>query len=98
MKILLALSGIRHSHIVDICLFFQEKFDYLNLGITCFHSICAYAVFYFFFNNFIEVEFVPRFSFGGEVSVIVFFLAAPCGMWDLNSQTRDQTCAPCSGR
>ena len=28
----------------------------------------------------------------------IFFLAAPCGMWDLSSQTRDQTCAPCSGR
>ena len=23
--------------------------------------------------------------------------AVPCGMWDLGSLTRDQTCAPCSG-
>ena len=26
-----------------------------------------------------------------------FFLAVPCGMWDLSSLTRDQTCAPCMG-
>ena len=25
------------------------------------------------------------------------FLAAPCGMWDLSSPTRDGTRAPCSG-
>lgn len=26
-----------------------------------------------------------------------FSLAAPRGMWDLSSTTRDRTCAPCSG-
>ena len=26
-----------------------------------------------------------------------FFLAVPCGMWDLSSLTRDETQAPCSG-
>ena len=26
-----------------------------------------------------------------------FFLAAPCGMWDLSSPARDQTHVPCSG-
>ena len=25
------------------------------------------------------------------------FLAAPCGTWDINSLTTDQTYAPCSG-
>ena len=24
-------------------------------------------------------------------------MAVPCGLWDLNSLTRDQTCGPCSG-
>ena len=28
---------------------------------------------------------------------LFLFLAAPCGMWDLSSPTRDRTCAPCSG-
>ena len=26
-----------------------------------------------------------------------FFLALPCGMWDLSSLTRDRTCAPYNG-
>ena len=26
-----------------------------------------------------------------------YFLAVPCGMWDLSYPTRDQTCAPCIG-
>ena len=98
MKILFALSRITftyHGHL----LFFQEKFDYLNLGITCFSSFNLYICnVLFFFNNFIEVEFVPSFLFVCFVIIVFFFfLAAPCGMWGLNSQTRDQTCAPCSG-
>ena len=28
---------------------------------------------------------------------IYFFLAAPQGMWDLSSSTRDRTCTPCIG-
>ena len=28
---------------------------------------------------------------------IFFFFATPGSMWDLSSQTRDRTCAPCSG-
>ena len=28
---------------------------------------------------------------------LFFFLATPCGMWDLSSPTRYQTRAPCSG-
>ena len=88
MKILFALSGITHSHIVDICLFFQEKFDYLNLGITCFHSICAYAVFYFFFNNFIEVEFFPRFFLGGGGYCYCLFFG--CTMWHVGFKFPDQ--------
>ena len=31
------------------------------------------------------------FLFGG-----IFFLATPCGLWDLSSTTRDQTHATCS--
>ena len=27
---------------------------------------------------------------------VCLFFAAPCGMWDLSSSTRDRTCAPCS--
>ena len=27
-----------------------------------------------------------------------FFLATPCGMWNLSSPTRDGTCVPCNGR
>ena len=26
--------------------------------------------------------------------LFIYFLTALCGMWDLSSQTRDQTCAP----
>ena len=31
------------------------------------------------------------------INIFFFFLAAPTGMWDLGSPTRDRTCAPCSG-
>ena len=54
-------------------------------------------MFYFFKNNFIEVEFVPSFFVCFVIIVFFFFLAAACDMWGLNSQTRDQTCAPRSG-
>ena len=29
-----------------------------------------------------------------QISFFFFFLVAPCGVWDLSSQTRDQTRAP----
>ena len=32
-----------------------------------------------------------------HVVFFFFFLAAPCGMWDLSFPTRDRTCAPCIG-
>ena len=32
-----------------------------------------------------------------KVKKMSFFLAMPCGIRDLNSPTRDQTCAPCMG-
>ena len=34
---------------------------------------------------------------GSSVFCFWFILATPRGMWDLNSLTRDQTYAPCSG-
>ena len=37
-----------------------------------------------------QILFLTFFFFFGEE-------AMPCGMWDLSSQTRDQTCVPCSG-
>ena len=33
----------------------------------------------------------------GSLYLFFFFFATPQGMWDLNSPTRDQTHAPCSG-
>ena len=32
-----------------------------------------------------------------EMSLLFYFLATPCDMWDLSSLTRHQTGAPCSG-
>ena len=37
------------------------------------------------------------FSNALEMASEFYFLAAPCGMWDLSSLTRDQACVPCSG-
>ena len=39
-----------------------------------------------------EGTLVPFFFF------FLTFLATPCGMWDLSSLTRNQTCTPCIGR
>ena len=32
------------------------------------------------------------------LKILLIYLAVPGGMWDLNSPTKDQTCASCGGR
>ena len=41
------------------------------------------------------LDFTPNVYVAGII--LIFFLAAPHGMWDLSSPTRDRTCALCSG-
>ena len=52
---------------------------------------------------FITLGYIPRCRIARSYAKCMFnfnfffFLAAPHGMWDLSSQTRDRTRAPCSG-
>jgi len=44
------------------------------------------------------VDILNSVTYTARCIIAFFFFATPCGMWDLSSQSRDQTRAPCSRR
>ena len=61
----------------------------------CPHVIVVLSVGHVFALTLEEVYMILS-EFGYKAFIYLFILAAPCGLWDLSSPTRDQTHAPCS--